>query len=144
MKQSIQYLSLYFFAGTMGGLINSLLVWLCGYSGINNLLGVSIGPTLSAAWLYPRIVWGGLWGCIFFFVKIQKKFSLLKAFLISLGPSLIQLLIIFPFKANKGYLGLDLGMLTPLIVLFFNFAWGITAVFILSTAVKVEPRSLIK
>jgi len=35
------------------------------------------------------------------------------------------LLVVFPIKAKKGYLGLELGTLTPLFVVFFNLVWGV-------------------
>jgi hypothetical protein len=39
------------------------------------------------------------------------------------------LFIVFPLKAHKGIAGVDLGHLTPLLVLFFNWVWGfVTAV----------------
>jgi hypothetical protein len=28
---------------------------------------VAIAPALKLSWLYPRIVWGGLWGLVFVF-----------------------------------------------------------------------------
>ena len=54
-----------FSAGCLGGLANSFVVWQFGEQGIARLLGVSIAPTLTPAWLYPRIVWGGIWGLLF-------------------------------------------------------------------------------
>jgi hypothetical protein len=32
---------------------------------------------------------------------------------------------VFPLKAGKGYFGMDLGMYTPVFVVFFNLIWGI-------------------
>jgi hypothetical protein len=55
-------ITLVFGAGCLGGLVNSLAVWICGLFGITAALGVKIAPQLSATWLYPRIVWGGIWG----------------------------------------------------------------------------------
>ena len=52
---------IFFAAGCLGALANSLAVWLFGDLGITKLLGVSISPSLTAGWLYPRIVWGGIW-----------------------------------------------------------------------------------
>jgi hypothetical protein len=108
-------ITLVFGAGCLGGLVNSLAVWICGLFGITAALGVKIAPQLSATWLYPRIVWGGIWGL------------LLRSLLFSLGPTLVQLFVVFPMKANKGVMGLDLGSLTPLAVIVFNAIWGLTA-----------------
>ena len=69
MKKSIKRLLLkaliVFAAGCAGGLVNSIVVWLFGHLGITTALGVNIVPNLTAAWLYPRIVWGGIWGVSF-------------------------------------------------------------------------------
>lgn len=128
MKNLVTNLSLLFSAGVLGGLANSLAVWAFGLLGITALLGVSIAPNLNPEWLYPRLVWGGLWGFIFLLLERKNKSLpfLLSAFLASLGPTFVMLLIVFPLKANKGYLGLELGMLTPLMVVIFNYIWALT------------------
>jgi len=35
---------------------------LFGKYGIASMMGVTIAPYLTSAWLYPRIIWGGIWG----------------------------------------------------------------------------------
>jgi hypothetical protein len=85
---------------------------------------VSIAPSLKLAWLYPRIVWGGLWG-LAFILPFYNNRLITKGALISLLPTLVQLLVIFPLKAHKGYFGLSLGMYTPVFVTFFNLVWGV-------------------
>ena len=126
MNKFAKKLSLLFAAGCMGGLLNSLAVWLFGEMGISSALGVKIAPQLSAAWLYPRIVWGGIWGGLFLLPLIQKS-HLYKGLIFSLGPTIVQLFFVFPIKANKGFMGLDLGLFTPLLVLVFNAIWGVSA-----------------
>ena len=113
-----------FAAGCLGALANSLAVWLFGRFDITSSFGVSIAPVLSASWLYPRIVWGGLWGLLFMLPMLQSK-MLLKGAILSLFPTAVQLFVVFPVKAHKGVAGLDLGLFTPLFVLFFNWVWGI-------------------
>jgi len=119
-------LSLFFAAGALGAVANSLVVWIFGQLGISQLLGVSIAPTLSPAWLYPRVVWGGLWGFLFILPVLPHTW-LQRGLLLSLGPSLVQLFVVFPLKAKKGVLGLELGILTPVLVLVFNAVWGVVA-----------------
>ncbi len=116
----------FFSAGCLGALANSIAVWLFGDLGITAALGVKIAPPLTPAWLYPRIVWGGLWGLIFILPVLKSRF-LLKGAILSLFPTLVQLFIVFPYKANKGLAGIELGALTPLFVLFFNWVWGIVS-----------------
>jgi len=119
-------LLIFFAAGCLGALANSLTVWLFGHYGITAALNVSIAPTLSAGWLYPRIVWGGLWGLLFILPMLQSRL-LLKGALLSLFPTAVQLFVVFPMLAHKGMAGFDLGLLTPLFVLLFNWVWGAVA-----------------
>jgi len=117
-------LLLCFAAGCLGALANSITVWLFGDLGLSRQLGVAIAPHLSAGWLYPRIVWGGIWGLLFLFPLFRSK-PLLQGSVLSLAPSAVQLLYIFPVLAHKGLGGLELGYLTPLLVIFFNWIWGL-------------------
>lgn len=124
MTNIFRTLSLVFAAGCVGAVANSLAVWLFGDLGINAALGVKIAPKLTPAWLYPRIVWGGIWGALFLLPFLRNSF-ITRGLLYSLGPSLVMLFIVFPMKAKKGMFGLDLGTLTPVLVLFFNAVWGV-------------------
>lgn len=114
-----------FSAGSLGGLANSLVVWIFGAVGITGAAGVKIAPVLTAGWLYPRIVWGGIWG-VLFLLPFLRQSCILRPLLYSLVPSAVQLFVVFPLKAHKGLMGLELGAMTPLFVLFFNAVWGIT------------------
>jgi len=128
MKLSFKNISLTFAAGSVGGLANMCAIWGFGAWGISQTLGVKLAPHLSVPWLYNRLVWGGLWG--FIFLLPWKNLSLpARGLLFSLAPSLVQMLVVFPYQAHKGMLGLQLGYLTPALVLFFNAVWGLAAVF---------------
>ena len=126
MNNLAKKLSLVFAAGCLGGLLNSLAVWIFGVIGITSALGVKIAPPLTSPWLYPRLVWGGIWGLLFLLPLMRKRF-LYRGMIFSLGPTIVQLFIVFPVKANKGIMGFDLGLLTPLFVFVFNAIWGLTA-----------------
>lgn len=128
MKHFAQKVTRYFSAGSLGALANSLAVWIFGVFGITTGLGVTIAPALTPPWLYPRLVWGGIWGLLFF-LPLLKHNTFLRGLVLSLGPSIVQLFVVFPVKAQKGVLGLDLGTLTPLFVLIFNAVWGLVAVY---------------
>ena len=123
MDLTMRNLSLVFAAGFLGALWNSLAVWLGGYLGIAPALGVHIAPALTPAFLYPRLVWGGLWGLLFLLPGGRWSFPL-RGLLFSLAPTLVQLFLVFPVMAHKGVLGLQLGYLTPLLVVFYNAIWG--------------------
>lgn len=118
-------LSLCFAAGAVGGLANSVVAWLFGQIGVPQALGVSLAPAWTPGWLYPRIVWGGLWGLLF--VLPLHADVLRRGLLVSLGPALFQLFVVFPAWAGKGVAGLELGTATPVFVLLYNAVWGVVA-----------------
>ena len=126
MKRWMQKLSLYFAAGSLGGLVNSIAAWLCGAYGVSAALQVAIAPRLTPGWLYPRIVWGGLWGLLFLIPMVKSRF-VVRGLIVSLGPTAAQLFYFFPNVLSQGMLGLKLGTLTPLLVLLLNAVWGVTA-----------------
>jgi hypothetical protein len=123
---TMRNLSLVFVAGCWGALWNSLAVWLFGVLGIAPALGVHIAPALTPAFLYPRLVWGGLWGLLFLLPMGRRSFPV-RGLLFSLAPTLVQLCLVFPLMAHKGVMGLQLGVLTPLLVVFYNAVWGYAA-----------------
>jgi len=121
-------LAVCFSAGLIGALANSIAAWLFGVWGVTSLAGVHLAPSLTLPWLYPRLVWGGIWGLIYFFsvggIKSRKHW-VRKALWISLLPSAVQLLYVFPYSTPYGPFGMALGNLVPLFVLIYNFIWGL-------------------
>ena len=127
---SVKEVSLAYAAGALGGLVNGLAIWLFGLVGINQLLGVALTPQLTTPLIYNKLVWGGLWGWLFLLPFPRMSYTS-RGLIYSLGPSLVQIFYVFPLMAHKGVGGLDLGYLTPLLVLFFNAIWGlVTAVWL--------------
>lgn len=119
-----------FTGGCAAAFMNSLAAWLLGLWGITAFLDVAIAPNFSPQWLYPRLVWGGLWGLLFFFSvahRHARRGWIRKGLILSLVPTLVQLFMIFPSTAGAGVAGLGLGTLTPLVVLFLNLVWGFFA-----------------
>lgn len=117
-----------FLAGVLGALANSFAAVFSGQWGIPSLAGVSLAPTLSLAWLYPRLVWGGIWGLAYFLTvggRNARRRWVRKALAVSLLPTLTQLFYVFPNLTEHGPMGVGLGTLTPLFVLLYNFIWGL-------------------
>jgi hypothetical protein len=139
MKNFLRNVSLTYAAGSIGALVNSLAVWGFGVLSITGFLGVKLAPSLTPAFLYPRLVWGGLWGFLFLLPFLVNS-PFLRGIVYSAGPTLVQLFIVFPFMAKKGMFGLQLGTLTPLFVIFFNIIWGITAAYWLSFAAERSSK----
>jgi len=128
MTQFFRRLTVLFSAGAFGGLVNSLALWALGEFRITAALSVKMAPDLTPGWLYPRIVWGGLWG-VLFLLPLFRGSAFKRGFLLSLGPTLIQLFVVFPQVARKGIMGLELGTMTPVLVVFLNAVWGICAAY---------------
>ena len=126
MEVFLRRISLLFSAGAVGGLVSSAVFWLLGRFGITQMIGVHLAPKLTPAWLYPRLVWGGIWAALFL-IPILKNATVKRGLLFSLAPSAALLFVWFPHQAYKGYLGLELGGLTPVLILVLNAVWGITA-----------------
>ena len=127
MKKFTQKVSIAFSAGCFGGLVNSLAAWSLGAIGITAAIGVQIAPALTPPYLYQRLVWGGIWGFILL-PPILPASIWLRGILLSLGPTIVQLFIVFPIRLNKGLMGLEFGQLTPLFVFIYNAIWGVCAV----------------
>jgi len=127
MNRNSAMLAVCFTAGVLGALANSLVAWGFGAWGVTALAGVKLAPELTLAWLYPRLVWGGLWGLAFFFTvssQRRRRQWVRKGLWVSLLPTAAQLFYFFPYHTPFGPMGLGLGDLTALFVLFFNFVWG--------------------
>lgn len=127
MRNFVRRLTLLFSAGCFGALVNSYALWLLGKYGLTAKMGIDMAPRMTPAWLYPRIVWGGLWGLLFL-LPVPRKSPFMRALIFSLPPSLVQLFVVFPFKAQEGWLGLDLGLMTPFLVLVLNGLWAVGTV----------------
>jgi hypothetical protein len=107
-------------------LANSIEVFLVGHFGVTAALGVKMAPEFMPMWLYPRIVWGGLWG-LTFLIPVWRNKPWLRILVFSLSPSIVQLFVVFPYKMAKGFLGWDLGLFTPLFVIVSNLIWALFA-----------------
>jgi hypothetical protein len=122
-----------FAAGCFGGVVYCVVMWLFSRYGISQSFGVSLYGSVSPQWMYPRIVWSGLWGLLFLLPMLTSRIFV-RSFVISLIPTFVQLFIIYPFYTGKGFAGLQLGLLTPLLVWFFYWMWALATVIILRLA----------
>lgn len=113
--------------GAIGSLVNSLVVWGAGEAGLTLAAGAKIAPALTLPWLYQRLVWGSIWGLLLLIPlrggRRRSTSVLVKGFLISLAPTLAQLLYFFP-ESGQGWGGLRLGVTVPAFVIIFNAIWG--------------------
>jgi hypothetical protein len=117
-----------FTAGLLAGLGNSLFVWACGEWQLTAFIGVKISPALNQAWLYPRLIFGGIWALGYFFTVSTPRYRrhwIRKGIWFSLLPSAYTLFYVFPYVKQLGLAGFELGMLTPLFVVVANLIWGV-------------------
>ena len=124
--------SVCFAGGVFGALVSSLGAWLAGQYGWIAAVGVTIVPRWEAAWVYPRLVHGGLWGLLFL-LPVFARTRFWRGLWLSLAPTLVQLLFIFPGDAQAGFGGLGHGAWTPVLVLAANAVWGwVTACWVMA------------
>jgi len=116
-----------FTGGAIGGLIDSVNIVVLAKLGITDLLGISMKPEFSGPWLYPRLVWSGLW-MLLLILPLWPKRTVLRGCLFSLLPSAMMLFMVFP-EMGKGLLGLGFGRLTPLLVIVLNCLYGMVAAY---------------
>ena len=123
--KAIRNISGAFTGGAVGSLIDSINIWVLSHTGVTVLLGIGLKPKFTAAWLYPRLVWGGIWALLLL-IPVLKSRTVLRGMVFSLAPSAMMLLVVFP-DMGKGMYGLRFGTLTPLLVVLLNFIYGIAA-----------------
>ncbi|WP_318556213.1 hypothetical protein [Geobacter anodireducens] len=116
-----------FTGGALGALVDSFNIWFLGKAGITAMLGIGLRPEFTPAWLYPRLVWGGIWALLLL-LPVWEKRIILRGCAFSLVPSAVMLLAVFP-GMGKGLFGLGFGILTPVLVVALNFIYGVIASF---------------
>lgn len=114
-------------AGTVGGLVNTALLWGLTSAGVFAKLGTTLGAQPSLDALYPRLVWGGAWALVVRLLPMPRLSWIQGALLLALFPTAAQLLYFFP-TSGSGWFGLQMGTLTPVIVFALNFVWALTTV----------------
>ncbi|WP_226663951.1 hypothetical protein [Microbulbifer aggregans] len=122
MREFLRNLSFCFTAGCFAGLGYAIALWAMGHYGFSRFLHVDIAPHLHSAYVYQRVVWGGICGLIFM-LPWQKSW-ITRGFLLSLIPAGILLLILLPMR-GLGIGALALGTLTPLVIILACAAGGI-------------------
>lgn len=128
MPRTRTLIAVCFCAGMLGALCSSLLAWQAGQMGLPEMANVRMSPSLTPDWIYSRLVWGGLWGLLYFLavgpLKSRRHWAR-KGLWISLLPTAFQLLVVYPQMTGHGWLGFDLGQFTPLFVFLYNLVWGL-------------------
>ena len=131
--------TLAFAAGALGGLVLFAFLWVIGTIGIPQAIGINLPVNVAKAYLYNRIVWGGIWG--FIFLIPWKQSWWIRGLVFSVAPSVVQMVVIFPLATPAGMFGLGLGALTPLLVLVANGVWGFVTAWWLESLVATKTAA---
>lgn len=116
-----------FTGGALGALIDSVNIWALGQTGTTAWLGIGLRPQFTSSWLYPRLVWGGIWAMLLIIPFLRQK-TAMRGILMSIIPTTMMFVMVFP-EMGMGLFGLKAGLLTPLLVLLLNFIYGMAASF---------------
>lgn len=127
MGTLLKNFALAYSAGTLGGIANFLFGFAMTALGVFSALGISLPAPPMPAGLYQRMVWSGLWGAMLF-LPISGGI-IARGFWIGLGPTLVAGLIVFPARMHKGLFAVELSPLMPVVIILFNWVWGIATVF---------------
>lgn len=127
MSRTRTLLSVCFCSGMLGALCSSLVAWQSAEYGLPAMLDVRLSASLTPAWIYKNLVWGGLWGLVYFLavgpLKSRRHWAR-KGLWISLFPTLFQLLVYYPYMTRYGWLGMGLGQFTAAFIFTYNIIWG--------------------
>ena len=113
-----------FGAGAIGGLLQTLLILVVSELGLFTLFQLPLKFEFNLVWFYQRITWGGLWGLLFLIPLLLSVPQWKRGLVLGIVPALASLFIFLPFKDGHGYLGLNLGVMMPVVVVAFGLIWG--------------------
>lgn len=112
-----------YFGGAVAAVVSTVCLWVATRAGLLTALGVALVPKTTWPSLSHQILWGGIWGLGYPLVLRIRHRPVRAGLALSLAPSVAQLFYFFP-RDQHSLLGVDLGPLTPLVVLGANAIWG--------------------
>lgn len=112
--------------GSLSALLVNLLGWLLMHYGFSYNLGSLLSPSLMAAGLYPKLVWGGVAGFLLL-LPLSGGRWLMRALIVALIAAVVILFVVYPLITGYGVAGLALGLWAPIIVFFVCLSWAMIA-----------------
>ncbi|MCL7926709.1 MAG: hypothetical protein M8841_02875 [marine benthic group bacterium] len=128
--------------GILAALVHGLLTLLAGWTGIAALLAPGLEIQLSAADWGVRVLHGVAWGFLLGFTWrwLPGSDFVTKGLLASVILSLYVLLVRYPFFESAGFLGIEFGALTPLLVVFGNALVAVVAAGVIAWGARSPDR----
>ncbi len=128
--------------GILAALFHGLLTLFAGWTGIAALLAPGLDVQLSAADWGVRVLHGVAWGFLFGFAWrwLPGSDFVTKGLVASVILSLYVLLIRYPFFESAGFLGVELGALTPLLVVCANALAAVVAAGVIAWGARSPDR----
>lgn len=124
MRRPVALLCVCFCAGLISILLVSGVEWLFERTGFPGLGGWSLQPMPAAGGFYPRLLWGGVWGLLFYLgvgSERHRRHWIRKGMMFGLVPGVFQLLVLFSAARQ---VSLDDALLRLTLLLLLNLVWG--------------------
>jgi hypothetical protein len=127
MNNIFAKLSLAYAAGAVGGVVQSLIIVVLSELGVFQVLGTEFKVLLNLPYLYQRATWGGMWGLLFVIPILTTWRHGQRGLIFAAAPAAASLFYFLPFQDNKGWFGMSVGLIWPLVVIVFALFWGYIA-----------------
>jgi len=124
MRRPAALLCVCFCAGLISIMAVSGLEWLWAQAGLPGLGGWSLQPMPTGNGYYPRLLWGGVWGLLFYLgvgTERRRQHWIRKGMMFSMVPGLFQVLVLFSAARQ---VSLEDALLRLALLLLFNLVWG--------------------
>lgn len=128
--------------GVLAGLFHALLSLAAGWTGIAGLLAPGLDVQLAAGDWGMRLLQGTAWGFLFGLVYrlVPGSDFVSKGLVASLLFSAYVLLVRYPFFESAGFLGLEYGALTSLLVVCGNALCGLIVAGVIAWGTRSPDR----
>jgi len=122
----IKRLAAAYFGGALGAMVVTLVLWGAARAGLFKEIDVAWRTSLS--WedsIAPNLLLGSLWGLGLPLLRKRIPDLVRACLVLSMAPAIAQLFFWMP-QAGHGMLGVELGALTPVVILAACLLWGYT------------------
>lgn len=132
MKKQVNKLCIAYAAGTIGALANAAFIAVIAMMGINVIFDMVAFSSLSFGWLFPRMIWGGIFALFLLAPTLGKRW-IVRGLLVSIVPTIIA---IYAMPVLQGgmteALKLEITLMILVITYLFNCVWGLVASYLYS------------